>query len=198
MQVATALRALAAQLTFVRRLDTRVVLRGTQQDITRTAPTAAPTANRHQPPPPRLRDERAPLLLPDADDADGALQPAAVHGEGEGASRVYEFLCPRSQKQYVAEPPAGLAVEWLLAVVTSRALGCPLTLPLQPLFTCPPERMGELQPVLLPGARSEGAWVTTSTCCCQRGDWLRSILWARVAGYSRLGTWQRAPAACVC
>ncbi len=52
------------------------------------------------------------------------------------------------------QPPPGLTVEFLLASVVSRALGAPLTLPLQPLFVCPPALVSTLQPMLLPGVHA--------------------------------------------
>jgi len=64
---------------------------------------------------------------------------------------VYEFQCCRSGKQYVALPPPGLSVGWLLSIVASRALGSPVVLPLQAFFEVPLERIQELQPILLPG-----------------------------------------------
>ena len=57
-----------------------------------------------------------------------------------------------SGRHYVAEPPPGLPLGWLLAAVVSRVLGSPVTLPLHPYFDSVPEAIPALQPVLLPGA----------------------------------------------
>ena len=51
----------------------------------------------------------------------------------------------------MAIPPPHVHVTWLLASTLSRALGSPVTLPLQPCLSCGPEHMEELQPLLLPG-----------------------------------------------
>eukprot|EP00798_Chlamydomonas_sp_ICE-L_P006706 gene6706-3376_t len=67
------------------------------------------------------------------------------------AAEVFEFTCSRSNRIYIAQPPANLPAAWLLSQAMSRVLDSPITLPLQPFFSCPPHEMQKLQPVLLPG-----------------------------------------------
>lgn len=67
------------------------------------------------------------------------------------AARVYHFIDRVSGLMYVAEPPPELPISCLMAQALSAALGSPVTLPLHPLFTCGPQRISDLQPLLLPG-----------------------------------------------
>jgi hypothetical protein len=63
---------------------------------------------------------------------------------------VHTFLCPATATLYVARPPAGLPLPALLSAAVSRALGSPLTLPLDAWLAAQgQEDMAGLTPVLL-------------------------------------------------
>ena len=64
--------------------------------------------------------------------------------------QVYELRCGRTELQYVAPPPPGVPPAALLSAAVSRALGCPLPLPLAPLFDCAEASLETVQGVLLP------------------------------------------------
>ncbi|GAX84471.1 hypothetical protein CEUSTIGMA_g11891.t1 [Chlamydomonas eustigma] len=74
---------------------------------------------------------------------------------GGSSSRCYEFSCSQTGQLYIARPPAGLSLSWLLSNALSKALGSPgVTLPLQPFLDAAlngQEQDGVLQPVVLPG-----------------------------------------------
>lgn len=64
--------------------------------------------------------------------------------------QVYELRSSHTGLHYVAAPPAGVPAAALVAAAVSRALGCPLPLPLAPLFECGEAALETVQDVLLP------------------------------------------------
>ena len=91
--------------------------------------------------------------------------------------QVYELCCGRTGLYYVATPPTGVPAAALVAAAVSRALGCPLPLPLAPLFECGEAALETVQDVLLP---SRGAPQRCRSISCRSvgGGWF-SVSWFR-------------------
>jgi hypothetical protein len=86
--------------------------------------------------------------------------------------QVYELSCGRTGLQYVAPPPPGVPAAALLSAAVSRALGCPLPLPLSPLFDCGEALLETVQGILLPSrgtplahSHVSGAWCVYVLIC---------------------------------